>query len=152
MSFSSAAKIGAKVVGLGLYACACYFGANAVAASQKGEKSQIETIWENVKHEYDTYQEIKKEGIEAPSYKEAKQKLDSIKDVRLYEKYGLIPPSESDSPAEALNKALNLQIKLQEDNIKQLEGVIDILQVIGEDSGTNAAKTLQMPNYAGESL
>ena len=90
MGLTSATKMGTKVLGLALYAGAVYLGSNAILAPMFNQKSQVETIWEKAKKEYDTYQEIKSEGIYAESYKEAKQKLDSIKTDRLYKKYGIV--------------------------------------------------------------
>lgn len=95
-----------------------------------GEKTKTETVFDYAKEEYNTYQEIKKEGIKADTYGEAKQKLDSIKEDRLFRKYGIEPPSASASPAEKLNKQLELQIKLQEESqscLRQLLRTIETL-------------------------
>lgn len=133
MSFSSAAKFGAKVIGLGLYAGAVYLGTNAVLAPVFNKKSEIETIWEKAKDRYNTYQELEKEGIKAASFEEAKQKLDSIKEDRLYREYGIVPPSAGDSEFEKVTKVLELSKKLSEDN----SAMDSILKLIDEIKSEN---------------
>ena len=123
MGLTSATKMGTKVLGLALYAGAVYLGSNAILAPMFNQKSQVETIWEKAKKEYDTYQEIKSEGIYAESYKEAKQKLDSIKTDRLYKKYGIEPPTENSSMADKFNKQIELQNKLYEQITEAIKSI-----------------------------
>ena len=93
-----------------------------------GEKTKTERVFDYAKNEFNTYQAIKKEGIKADSYGEAKQKLDSVYERRLFIKYGIEPPAENASTAEKLNKQLELQIKLNEESescLRQLLRTID---------------------------
>ena len=130
MSLTSIAKTGANLLGIGLYASVCYFCADAILAPKFNQKPQIETIWEDAKKEYETYKEIKSEGIKADSYSEAKVKLDAIKTDRLYKKYGLEAPNEKDSPAERLIKELNLQIQLNHEAQNSQQEILNILKSI----------------------
>ena len=80
----------------------------------------------------------------ANSYKEAKIKLDSIHTDRLYKKYGIVPPAETDSPAEKINKSLKLQIKLQEESNQKFVDMLKLLKDSQVSQESQAAKELEM--------
>ena len=94
-----------------------------------GEKTKTESVFDYAKNEYNTYKEIKSEGIKAASYEEAKQKLDSIKQDRLFRKYGIVPPAENASPSQRLIKQLELQNKQNEDIENSLNDVINTVNM-----------------------
>ena len=114
---------------IGIMAYCALLGTAAFVGSElgrlsKGEKTKTESVFDYAKTEYDTYKEIKKEGIQADSYSEAKEKLRSIKTDRLYRSYGMTPPDKNSSAYEQIMKSCELEQKQLNEMINTLNSII----------------------------
>ena len=112
------------------------------------QKTLTETVYDSAKERIETEKAIKAEGIQAKSYAEAKMKLDSIENVRLYQKYGITPPNADDTSVDSVCKESKLIIammhEITENNIKNTKKIIFYLECLeyGIDPNHPDAKLL----------